>query len=216
MRSASQRGVTAAMVALALNASAAHAQSAQSRDAHGVDDTSIPAVSITGDTTLRKTPYDTSALDVVAARRLAGCYAVRVGAWSDPRANGGRIVTPAEIRLDTTHIAHPYPGRPLAVETPGFINPSHFAVPPRWGPVKHDSLQATVVASQTSSVTIFARRHADSTFTAIARYFTDAIATDPFTNRWMWETYPTAPVQLTPHACASAGEHAASNYPASP
>jgi len=163
---------------------------------------SAPSVA---DTAVLASPYYSGPVDTLAARQLSGCYAVRVGGWSDPRANGGRIVTPAEIRLDTTHIAHPYPGRPLAVETPGFINPSHFAVPPRWGPVKQDSLQATVAASQTDVVTIFARRHADGTLTAIARYFTDAIATDPFTGRWMWETYPTAPVQLTPHACANAG-----------
>jgi len=206
MRSASRRAVvTAVMVALALNASAAHAQSAQPRDAHGVDDTSIPAVSITGDTTLRKSPYDTSALDTVAARRLAGCYTVQVGAWVDSHGVGRPIWTPTRIRLDTALAPHARPGSWLSVETPGSVNPSHFAQPVHWAPVKPDSLQATIAASQTDAVTIFARRQADGTFTAIARYFTDAIARDYLTKRWLWESYPTAPVQLTPHACGSPG-----------
>jgi len=196
---------TAVMAALALNASAARALSAQTRDAHGVDATSIPAVSITGDTTLRKTPYDTSALDTVAARRLAGCYTVQVGAWVDAHGVGRPIWTPTEIRLDTTLAPHARPGSWLGVETPGAVKPSHFARPVHWAPVKHDSLQATIAASQTDGVTVFARRHANGTFTAIARYFTDAIATDYITKRWLWETYPTAPVRLTPHVCASAG-----------
>jgi hypothetical protein len=118
---------------------------------------------------------------------------------------GRPVWTPTEIRLDTAPAPHARPGSWLSVETPGAVNPSHFAQPVHWAPVKHDSLQATIAASQTDGVTVFARRHANGTFTAIARYFTDAIATDYITKRWLWEIYPTAPVQLTPHACASAG-----------
>lgn len=197
------RPTTTVLVALAVGASAAHAQTRG--DSSVAASTPIFAVTIRPDTTLRKTPFDTSALDTAAARRLAGCYAVYIGTWSDPRANGGRIWAPAEIRLDTVRAPHARRGFGLVVETPGSVNPSHFAQPVQWAPVKRDSLQASIAADGTSDVAIFARRHADGTFTAIARYFTDAIARDPLTGRWLWETYPAAPVQLTPHACASAG-----------
>ena len=191
------------MVALALNASAAHAQTRG--DSSVPASTSSFAVTIRPDTTLRKTPFDTSALDTAASRRLAGCYTVHVGAWSDPHESVGRIWTPHEIRLDTVPAPHAQPGSWLTVETPGSVNPSRFARAASWTPVERDSLQATIAAGQTNSVTIFAQRHADGTFTAIARYFFDVIARDYLTGRWLWESYPTAPVQLAAHACASAG-----------
>ena len=180
-------GLLLAAVVLATACSAASAQRPDGRPAPTVE--TLPA----GDT-LPRTPFDMAAPDMAAAARLAGCYALTLGPWSNPQAHGGRI--PAPSRVDLTMVPHTriYIGFRLIAHTPEFADELE-RYPPAWGPVGSDSLQARVWANGTSSVTLFMRRQSGDELRGVARYFTDGIVVDS-TGRWMWETYPEAAATL--------------------
>lgn len=164
----------------------------EARLAHG---TSLAAA------TPRASPYDTSALDLVAARGLAGCYSLTVGAWSNPRANGGYLPSPARVDLDTTRLDGARPGFQLAVKRPGFAPPRQMSPWSAWSPIGRDSLQVVTWADGFNSVTLFLRRHADGRLRGTGRHFTDGRAVDPQTGRWLWERYATAPATLAAIPC---------------
>ena len=134
-----------------------------------------------------------------AASRLAGCYDLTLGPWSDPRAHAGRAPTPARVDLTPELHTRIFIGFRLVARTPGFADQLE-RYPPAWGPVGTDSLQGRVWANGESSVMLFMRRHADKELRGVARYFIDGDAVDG-TGRWMWETYPVAPASLRPTDC---------------
>ena len=149
---------------------------------------------------LHASPYYEAEPDMRVARLVAGCYALTMGAWSDPRANGGHIPNPPRVELDAQLRDQGQPGFQLIARTPGFTTEraSHF--PPAWSPVGADSLQVRAWADGFSSVTLFVRRQTDGTLAGTARYFTD-VRLDDTAGRWMWERYPTAPATLRRAPC---------------
>lgn len=151
--------------------------------------------------TPRASPYDTSALSMVAARGLAGCYSLTVGTWSNSRANGGYLPSPARVDLDTTGLDGARPGFQLAVNRPGFAPPRPMRSWSTWSPVGRDSLQVVTWSDGFNSVTLFLRRQADGELRGTARHFTDARAVDPQTGRWLWERSATAPATLEAIPC---------------
>ena len=148
----------------------------------------------------RPSPFDTAPPDMEAARRLAGCYSLTLGAWSNPRAHGGRIPAPPRVDLLLDSLTSGFAGFRLVAATPGFAA-RNDAFPLAWSPVGSDSLQARVWRSAMSSVTVFLRKHSDGELRGTARYFTDGRAVDS-TGRWMWESYPTAKASLSRVDCA--------------
>ena len=151
---------------------------------------------------VRAIPYDTAPPNLRMAQGLAGCYRLTVGPWSNPEANGGQMPMPTRLHLDTTQTVRPYPGFALVATTPGFDVRRMSGSLPAWSPIGADSLQVLAWSTGTSSVTLFLRRRTAGMLQGTARYFTDAIALDPVTKRWLWEQYPTAPAQLESIPCA--------------
>ena len=151
---------------------------------------------------VRASPYDTAPPNLQMAQRLAGCYRLSVGAWSNPAANGGNMPMPTRVHLDTTRTARPFPRFRLVATTPGFEIQRKPSSTPAWSPIGADSLQVLAWSTGTSSVTLFLRRRAAGMLQGTARYFTDAIALDPVTKRWLWEQYPTAPARLESGPCS--------------
>ena len=150
---------------------------------------------------VRASPYDTAPPNLQMAQRLVGCYRLTVGPWSNPEANGGEMPMPARIHLDTTRTTRPFPGFALVATTPGFEVRRNSGATPAWSPIGADSLQVIAWSTGTSSVTLFLRRRTAGLLQGTARYFTDAIALDPVTRRWLWEQYPTALAQLESAPC---------------
>lgn len=153
-----------------------------------------------GDGALPRSPFDNAAPNMDAAARLAGCYDLKLGPWSNPQAHAGRVPTPARVDLTTEPHTRIYIGFRLVARTPGFADQLE-RYPAAWSPVGGDSLQARVWANGTSSVTLFMRRQADNQLRGVARYFTDGIVVDS-TGRWMWERYPVAPASLHATDCS--------------
>jgi hypothetical protein len=173
----------------------AAAACAPTRSAPSVSNRSIAVAS------MRASPYDTAPPNLQMAQGLMGCYQLTVGPWSDSAANGGNIPMPARVHLDTTRTARPFPGFAFVATTPGFELRRNSGRSPVWSPIGADSLQVLVWSTGTSSVTLFVRR-GPKMLQGTARYFTDGIVLDPVTKRWLWEQYPSAPVQLTSLPCA--------------
>lgn len=143
---------------------------------------------------------------MAAAGRMAGCYILALGPWSEPRAHGGRMPNPTYVDLHTTQHERSRPGFQLVATTPGFtMMRGSLGSPPAWSPVGSDSLQVLTWATGTSSVTLFLRQQPDRTLQGTARYFTDGVIVDPVTKRWLWEQYPTAQATLAPSPCTSGG-----------
>lgn len=151
------------------------------------------------DSLARRSPFDMAAPNMEAASRLAGCYDVTLGPWSNLPALAGQVPTPARVDLTPDPHKRIYIGFRLVARTPGFADRLE-QYPAGWGPVGSDSLQLRVWANGKSSVTLFMRRHPDNELRGVARYFTDGTTVDS-TGRWMWETYPTATASLRPTNC---------------
>lgn len=151
-----------------------------------------------------RNPWYMGAPDLKAASRLAGCYAVTLGSWSDALAPGDSVPMPSRVELlDSLHTGF-YIGFRLVARTPGFAMPIEKR-PPAWSPVEGDSLQVGVWHEGTRSVTLFLQRQPDAELRGTARYFTAERREDSTTGRWLWETYPAAPVSLRPTPCESSG-----------
>jgi hypothetical protein len=151
---------------------------------------------------IERFPWYMGAPDLKAASRLAGCYAATLGPWSDALAPGDSVPMPSRVDLlDSLHTGF-YIGFRLVARTPGFAMPLEKR-PPAWSPVEGDSLQVGVWHEGTRSVTLFLRRQPDTELRGTARYFTAEHREDSTTGRWLWETYPAAPVSLRPTSCES-------------
>jgi hypothetical protein len=177
-------------VASVVTACASHNQPLATRDATIVH--RVPA-----------SPFDTTSPNMNAARVIAGCYTVAIGAWSDERAPGRFVEIPSRIELDTARNGRRWPGFELVAHTPATGKDwSGRDQPPAWSPVGADSLQVLAWHNGTSALHLFLRRQAARKLEGTARYFWDQIFLDSVTNRWLWEQYPTAPVTLTAVPCA--------------
>ena len=153
---------------------------------------------------IERNPWYMGAPDLKAASRLAGCYVATLGAWSDALARGDSVPMPSRVDLlDSLHTGF-YIGFRLVARTPGFAMPAEKR-PPAWSPVDADSLQVGVWHEGSRSVTLFLRRQHDDELRGTARYFTAERREDGRTGRWLWETYPAAPVSLRPTQCESSG-----------
>ena len=152
-------------------------------------------------TRMRESPFDTTPPNMKAARVLAGCYSVSVGAWSNERAVGAQAAIPSRIQLDTARHNRPRPGFELVAQTIASGQRREVERLSSWSPVGADSLQVAAWANSTSSVDLFLRRRAEGVLEGTARYFWDQIFLDPVTKRWLWEGYPTAPATLTAVSC---------------
>lgn len=155
------------------------------------------------DGSLPRSPFDNAAPDMEAAARLAGCYDLKLGPWSNPRAHAGRVPAPARVDLTTEPHTRIYIGFRLVARTPGFAAQLE-KYPAAWGPIGDDSLQVRPWANGSGSVALFMRRQPDGELRGTARYFHGARIVDS-NGRWMWESYPTANVSLRPMRC-EAGE----------
>lgn len=150
---------------------------------------------------VRPNPFDTMPPNMAAAQRMAGCYRVMLGPWSDERAVGAYVMVPPLLHLDTARMADRAQGFELSARTPGKAEPNRAARMLAWSPVGADSVQVLAWGNQTSSVTLFLRLRSGTTLSGTARYFWDSIALDPVTKRWLWEQYPSAVATLTPTPC---------------
>jgi hypothetical protein len=146
-------------------------------------------------------PFDPASPNMNAARAIAGCYTVAIGAWSDERAPSWRVAVPSRIQLDTTRNDGGRHGFELVAQTPDSGEGLGFKRRPAWSPVGTDSLQVLAWHNGTSDVNLFLRRRATGKLEGTARYFWDQIFLDPVTKRWLWERYPTAPASLTAVPC---------------
>jgi hypothetical protein len=147
-------------------------------------------------------PIDTASPNINAARVLAGCYSLAIGAWSDERGPGWYVTIPSRIHLDTARLEPRRRGFEFVAQTLDSVRGRLVEQRPAWSPVGTDSLQLLGWANGTSSVNLFLRRRTAGKLEGIARYFWDQIFLDPVTKRWLWERYPTAPATLTAVACA--------------
>ena len=154
--------------------------------------------------TVPRSPFDMAAPDMRAAARLAGCYAVTLGPWSNPQARADTLPVPSRLDLLSDPHARIYIGFRLIARAPGF-SAQREAFPPAWGPIGEDSLQLRAWADGRSSVMLFLRRQSDKALRGTARYFSEARVVDSTTGRWMWETYPTATASLRPVQCEPSG-----------
>lgn len=152
-------------------------------------------------TRVRASPFDTAAPDMKAARALAGCYSLTVGAWSGEHAPGWYVTTPSRIHLDTARLERHQPGFELVAQTFESGERREIESLRAWSPVGTDSLQVLAWTNSTSSVNLFLRRREADTLQGTARFFWDQIALDPVTKRWLWEQYPTAPAALSGVPC---------------
>lgn len=150
----------------------------------------------------RATPFDSTTPGTEAIRKLAGCYALTVGAWSDERAPGSYVTIPSRIRLDTARVDRHQPDTLGSPRRAVAGDERELKGRPAWSPVGRDSLQVLAWANGTSAVHLFLRRRAAGRLEGIARFFWDVIYRDPVTKRWLWERYPTAPATLTAVPCA--------------
>jgi hypothetical protein len=151
-----------------------------------------------------RNPWYIGPPDLKAASRLAGCFTVTLGPWSDALATGDSVPIPPRVDLlDSLHTGF-YIGFRLVARTPGFAMPMEKR-PPAWSPVEGDSLQVGVWHEGTRSVTLFLRRRPDAELRGTARYFSPERMEDSATGRWMWEKYPAAPVSLRPTPCEASG-----------
>lgn len=148
-------------------------------------------------------PFDTTSPNMNAARMIAGCYTVAIGAWSDERAPGRFVEIPSHIQLDTARNDRRWAGFELVAHTPAVGRDwTGRDLPAAWSPVGADSLQVLAWHNGTSNLNLFLRRRAEGKLEGTARYFWDQIFLDPVTNRWLWERYPTASATLTVVPCA--------------
>lgn len=154
---------------------------------------------------MSRNPWYMGPPDLQAARRLAGCYVVTMGPWSDALARGDSVPMPPRVDLRDEFHTEFYIGFRFVARTPGFAMPLEKR-PPAWSPVDvPDSLQIGVWHEGTRSVTLFLRRQVDAELRGTARYFTAERLEDSTTGRWLWEKYPAAPVALRPTPCESSG-----------
>ena len=149
--------------------------------------------------TISRTPFSMAAPDSQAAGRLVGCYAVIAGPWSKPQPRDSHIPLPTRIDLTADWHTRFFIGFRFVARTPGFSEQLE-KFPPGWSPIGRDSLQVRAWANGASSVMLFLRSQRDGELRGMVRYFADTEVVDS-TGRWMWETYPNAPVTLRPTSC---------------
>ena len=150
--------------------------------------------------TMPRTPFDMGAPDMQAASRLVGCYALTLGPWSKPLAPGDSVPVPSRLDLLAEPHRRFFIGFRLVARRPG-VSEQTEKFPAKWGPIGTDSLQVQTWADGNRSLFLFLRRQPDRELRGTARYFTDYLAHDSTTGRWLWETYPTATASLRPAEC---------------
>jgi hypothetical protein len=134
-----------------------------------------------------------------AAGRIAGCYALSLGAFTPAPAAGDTLPIPSRIELSAEPHVRIYVGFRLVARTPG-SSPQTDRYPAAWSTIGSDSLQLRLWANGRSSLMLFLRRAPDDELQGIARHFTSTELVDD-TGRWLWEQYPAAPATLRPIAC---------------
>jgi hypothetical protein len=144
-------------------------------------------------------PFDVGAPNMRAASRIAGCYALTLGAWTPPQTLGDTLPVPSRIELSIEPHSRLYIGFRLVARTPG-SSPQTDKYPAGWSTIGNDSLQLRLWSNGSGSLALFLRSAPDSALRGTARLFAGPERRDD-TGRWAWERYPTAPVTLRPMAC---------------
>jgi hypothetical protein len=129
--------------------------------------------------------------DPAAVAALAGCYSLRVGAWSKA-VGSGPPAPPETIRLDTARLAAGQRGYQHLAQIPGEVGNS-------WTPIGADSLQVITWLARFDAEVLFLRQEGDS-LRGFARRATDAIPVDS-TGEVRWDVWPAVPVMARPIAC---------------
>jgi hypothetical protein len=164
----------------------------------------VTAVETVVPDSMPSSPFAMDAPDMQAASRIAGCYTVTLGPWSDPRTQGDTIPVPSRLDLLVEPHTRIYVGFRLVARRPG-VSEQTERYPAAWSPIDADSLQIRAFGNGARSLFLFLRRQPDGELRGTARYFRDYLAHDSTTGRWLWETYPTATASLRPAKCESSG-----------